>query len=112
MENDFGILISKVWANFDNPIRAMIFQNVLNFLYAALSGGTVLIYVISPHYICVMELCTIFTILLFMKMCFPSTLILRFVRAKMNVLAFMTLVNWTSDIQENLTIVKLYVQSQ
>ena len=47
MENDFGILISKVWANFDNPIRAMIFQNVLNFLYAALSGGTVLIYVMS-----------------------------------------------------------------
>ena len=59
---------------------------MVNFLYAALSGGTVLIYVMSQQY-CLMELYTNFS--LFMKMHLPSTFILRYVRAKMIAHAFM-----------------------
>ena len=44
MENDFRNLTTKVWENLDNPIKRYDFFKVLvNFLYAALSGGTVLI---------------------------------------------------------------------
>ena len=61
-----------------------------NFLYATLSGGTVLLSVMSQQYNCVMELYTNFTkCLLFMKMYLHSTFILRYVRAKMIVHAFM-----------------------
>ena len=59
-------------------------------MYVALSGSTLLISVMSQQYICLMELYTIFFfIVLFMKMYLPSSFILRYVRAEMNVHAFM-----------------------
>ena len=59
-------------------------------MYVALSGGTLLISVMSQQYNCLMELYTNFyTNLLFMKMYLPYSLILRYVRAEMNVHAFM-----------------------
>ena len=69
----------------------MIFYKVLsNFLYAALSGGTVLISVMSQQYNWLMELYTNFTkLLIFMKIYLPSTFILWYVRAKMIEHAFM-----------------------
>ena len=83
-------------------------------MYVALSGGTLLISVMSQQYNCLMELYTHFyKILLFMKMYLPSSFILRYVRAEMNVQAFMNeLDQRTIDIQEKLKIVKIYVQSQ
>ena len=58
-------------------------------MYIAISGGTLLISVMSQQYNCLMELYTNFyKILLFMKMYLPSSLILRYVRAEMNVHAF------------------------
>ena len=43
IESDFRNLTAKVWANLDNPVRELWFFKVLiNFLYAALSGGTLL----------------------------------------------------------------------
>ena len=91
MENDFRNLTAKVWANLDNPIKSYDFFKVsVNFLYAALSGGTVLISVMSQQYNCLVELYKKITnILLLMKMFLPSTFILRYVRAKMTVHAFM-----------------------
>ena len=51
MENDFRNLTAKVWANFDNPIKSYDFSKFwLMCLYAALSGGTVLISVMSQQY--------------------------------------------------------------
>ena len=68
----------------------MIFKVFINFLYVALSGGTLLKCVVSQQYNCLMELYTNFyKILLFMKMYLPSSFILRYVRAEMNVHAFM-----------------------
>ena len=59
-------------------------------MYVALSGGTLLIAVMSQLYNCVMELYTNFyKILLFIKMFLPSSFILGYVRAEMNVYAFM-----------------------
>ena len=59
-------------------------------MYVALSGGTLLISVMSQQYNCLMELYTNFyKMLLFMKMYLPSSYILRYIRAKMNVHAFM-----------------------
>ena len=59
-------------------------------MYLALSGGTLLISMMSQQYNCLMELYTNFyKILLFMKMYIPSSFILRHVRAEMNVHAFM-----------------------
>ena len=90
MEKNFRNLTAKVWENVDNPIELWFFKVLVNFLYAALSGGTVLIPVMSQQYNCLMELYTNFTkFSLFMKMHLPSTLILRYVRAKMIVHAFM-----------------------
>ena len=68
----------------------MIFQGFINFVYVALSGGTLLISVMSQQYNSLMELYTHFyTILLFMNMYLPSSFIRRYVRAEMNVHAFM-----------------------
>ena len=62
----------------------------INFVYVALSGGILLISVMSQQYNCLMELYTHFyKILLFMKMYVSSSFILRYVRAEMNVHAFM-----------------------
>ena len=59
-------------------------------MYVALSGGTLLIYVMSQQYNCLMGLyINFYNILLFMKMYLPSSFILRYVRAEMNVHAFM-----------------------
>ena len=97
MENYFRNPTAKVWANLDNPIKSY-------FLYAVLSGGTVLIYVMSQQYNCPMELYTnVANVLLFMKMHLPSTFILRYVRAKMIVHAlWLNLINWAIDIQEKM----------
>ena len=59
-------------------------------MYVALSGGTLLISVMSQQYNCLMELYTNFyKISLFMKMHLPSSFILRYVRSEMNVHTFM-----------------------
>ena len=59
-------------------------------MYVALSGGTLLISVMSQQYNCLMELYTNFyKILLFMKIYLFSSFILRYVRAEINVHAFM-----------------------
>ena len=67
------------------------FKGFINFAYVALSGGTLLIYVMSQQYNCLKELYTNFyKSLLFMKMYLPPSLILyRYVRDEMNVHAFM-----------------------
>ena len=90
MEDNFRNLTAKVWANLDNPIKRYDFsKGFINFLYVDLSGGTLLISVMSQQYNCLMELYTNFyKILLFMKMYLPSSFILRYVRAEMNVHAF------------------------
>ena len=70
--------------------RDMIFKGFINFAYVALSGGTLLISVLSQQYNFLMELYTnCYKILFFMKMYLPSSFILRYVRAEMNVHAFM-----------------------
>ena len=59
-------------------------------MYVALSGGTLLISVMSQQYNCLMELHTDFyKISLFMKMHLPCSFILRYVRSEMNMHAFM-----------------------
>ena len=59
-------------------------------MYVALSGGTLLVSVMSQQYNCLIELYTNFyKILLFMKMYLPSTFILMYVIAEMIVHAFM-----------------------
>ena len=59
-------------------------------MFVALSGGTLLISVMSQPYNCLIELYTNFhKILLFMKIYLPSTFILRYVVTEMNVHAFM-----------------------
>ena len=78
-------------------------------MYVALSGGTLLISVMSQQYNCLMEQYTHFyKILLFMKMYLPFSFILRYVRTEMNV----HLIKSTIDIHEKLKLVKIYVQSQ
>ena len=92
MEDDFRYLTAKVWANLDNPIKRydFFFKGSINFVYVALSGGTILISVMSQQYNCRMELYTNFyKILLFMKMYLPSLFILGYIRAEINVHVFM-----------------------
>ena len=61
MEDDFINLTAKVWANLDNPIKRYdFFKGFINFVYVALSGGTLLISVMSQQYNCLMELYTNF----------------------------------------------------
>ena len=89
MEDDFKNLTAKVQANLDTPIKRYDFSKV-SFVYVALSGGTLLLSVMSQQYNCLMELYTNFyKMVLVMKMYLPSSLILRCVRAEMNVHAFM-----------------------
>ena len=65
-------------------------KGFINFVYVALSGGTLPISVMSQQYNCPMELYTnVYKILLFIKMYLPSSFILRYVRAEMNVHGFM-----------------------
>ena len=59
-------------------------------MYVALSGGTLPISVMSQQYNYLMELYTnSYKILLFLNIYLPSSFILRYVRAEMNVHAFM-----------------------
>ena len=71
-------------------------------MYVALSGGTLLISVMSQQYNCLMELYTHFyNISLFMKMHLPSSFnILRYVRSEMNMHAFIELDQQDYYIQE------------
>ena len=55
MEDDFRNLTAKVWVNLDNPIKRF-FKGFINFVYVALSGGTLLMSVMSQQYNCLMEL--------------------------------------------------------
>ena len=61
-ENYFRNLTANVWANLDAPIKSYDFLTwvLVNFLYATLSGGTVLISVMSQQYNCLIELYTNF----------------------------------------------------
>ena len=91
MEDDFRNLTAKVWENFDNPIKRYDFSKVS------------LILCMSPSQVALFNICDVTTvqlsngkctqifykILLFMKMYLPSSFIIGYVRAKMNVHAFM-----------------------
>ena len=118
MENDFRNLTAKVWANLDTIIviqsRAMIFKGLINFVYVALSGGTLLISVMSQQYNCLMELHTNFTKFYFSWKCiFPLLLYLGMLGLRwMCMHLWMNLIKITIDIQEKWKIVKIYVQSQ
>ena len=83
-------------------------------MYVALSGGTFLISVMSQQYNSLMELYTnIYRILLFMKMYLPSSFILRYVRAEINVHGFMIELDQPDYwYPRKWSFVKIYVQSQ
>ena len=90
MKDDFRNLTAKVWANLDNPIKRYDFSKVSLLLCMSPSQVALLISVMSQQYNCLMELYTNFyKILLLMKMYLPSSFKLRYVRAEMNVHAFM-----------------------
>ena len=84
MEDDYRNLTAKVWANVDDRIKRYDFSKVsFYFVYVALSGGTLLISVMSQQYNCLMKLYTKFyKICIFMKMYLPSSFVLRYVRAE------------------------------
>ena len=83
MEDDFRNQTAKVWANFDNPIKSYDFSKVS------------LICVCRPLRWHSSNICDVTTVqlsngtvhkfLLFTKMYLPSSFILRYVRAEMNV---------------------------
>ena len=117
MEDDFRNLTAKVWANLDNPIKRYDFPNsFINFLYVALSGGTLLINVMSQPYNCLIELYTHFLNTKFYfswKCIFPLLLYLGMLGLRwMCMHLWMNLIKRIIDIQEKLKIVKIYVQSQ
>ena len=95
MENDFTNLTTKVLENLDNPIKSYDFLSLkvlVNLLYAALScrWNSATICDVTTVYNYLIELYTNFTkLVLFVKIHLPSTFILRYVRAKMIVYAFM-----------------------
>ena len=115
MEDDFWNLTANVWANLDNPIKRCVFAKVSLILCMSPSqvARTLLIFVMSQQYNnCLMELYTNFyKILLFMKMYRPSSFILRYVRAEMNVHAFMNELD-QKDYWYPREKLKIYVQSQ
>ena len=80
-------------------------------MYDALSGGTLLISVMSQQYNCLMQLYTNFyNILLFMKTYLPSSIMLGLRWMCMHL--WMKLIKRTIDIQDKLKLMKIYVQSQ
>ena len=93
MNDDFRNLTAKVWANMDNPNKRYDFSKVLfNFVYVTLSGGTLLISVMSQQYNCLMELYTKFSQNFTFHKYVSSLFFLyfnRYVRTEMNVHAFM-----------------------
>ena len=65
----------------------MIFKGFINFVYVALSDGTLLISVMSQQYNCLLELYTTFCFILnftFQENASSLLFILRYVRAEMN----------------------------
>ena len=89
MEDDFRNYNSKSLANLDNPIKRYDFSKV---------SLIFLISVMSQQYNSLMELYTDFyKILLFMRMYLPSSFILRYVRAEMNVHAFINELDQKKD---------------
>ena len=68
-----------------------LFKGFINFVYVALSGGTLLISMMSQQYNCLMELYihTFLQNFTFHENCIFPLLLLRYVRAEMNVHAFM-----------------------
>ena len=86
-------------------------------MYVALSGGSLLISVMSQQYNCLMELYTHFDNFFFFyfswKCIFSLLLYLGMLGLRwMCMHLWMNLIKRTIDIQEKLTIVKIYVQSQ
>ena len=80
MEDDFRNLTTKVGANLDNPIEEIrFFKGFINSVYVALSGGTLLISVMSQHVQLSNGTVHKVKILLIMKMYLPSSFILRYV---------------------------------
>ena len=92
----------------------MIFKGFVNFVYVALSGGTLLISVVSQQYNCLMELHKFLTKFYFSWKCiFPLLLYLGMLGLRwMCMHLWMNLINRTIGIQESSKIVKIYVQSQ
>ena len=84
--------------------RLMIFQTFIEFLYVAISGGTLPYCVMSQQYNSPMEqYAKCHKISLFMKIHLPCTFILRYDRAKMivNVFIWMNPLKWSIDIPQN-----------
>ena len=93
--------------------RDTIFKGFINFVYVALSGGTLLIYVMSQQYNSLSN-GTIHQILqnfTFHENVF-SLFFYRYVRAQMNVYAFMNELDQKDYWYPRKEIVKIYVQSQ
>ena len=96
----------------------MIFNGFINFVYVALSCGTLLISVMSQQYNCLMELYTIFFFffLLFLKLYLSSSLYLHVGMLGLRWMCmhnlWMNLIKWTVNIQGKNFCVKIYVQSQ
>ena len=109
-------LTAKVWATLDIPIKRYdFFKGFINFVYIALSGGTLLISVMSQQYNCLLELHTHFFTKFYSswKCIFPLLLYLGMLGLRwMCMHLWMNLIKRTIDIQENKEIVKIYVQSQ
>ena len=113
MEDDFQNLTAKVWANLDNPIKRWFFKGLINFVYVAPSGGTLLISVMSQRYNCLMTLYTNFLQNFTFHENVSSLLYLGMLGLRwMCMHLWMNLIKRTIDIQEKLKIVKIYVQSQ
>ena len=91
MEDDFSNLTAKVWANLDNSTKSYIwfFKGFVNFVYVALSSGTLLISVMSQQYNCLMELYTHFYKNFHKNVSSLFFYTYMYVRAEMNVHAFM-----------------------
>ena len=94
MEDDFRNLTAKVLANLDNPIKSIwFFKGLISFVYVALSGGTLLISVMLQVTTVQLSNGTVHKFL--QNFTFHENVsslfgfILRYVRAEMNVHAFM-----------------------
>ena len=101
MENDFRNLTAKVWANLDNPIKSYDFSKIWLISCMPPSQVALCYFVMSQQYNCLNGTVHTFQFFFFFFFFFfyytfyenasslPSTFILRYVRAKMIVHAFM-----------------------
>ena len=104
MEEDFRNLTAKVWTNLDIPIKKYDFSMVSLILCMSPSQVcTILIYVMSQQYNCLMELYTHFTKFYFSwRYIFPLLLYLGMLGLRwMCMNLWMNLIKRTIDIQEN-----------